>query len=150
MALLAGVALVGAAAQADAASAASPATSPVVLDNAALDSVTAGNGYEVFGQTVVDAAAVGGRRASAEVDYRLNGTGGPSSGGVLGIGGALGIGLGDGADAQSFSGSFGGGDIVYARQFGKRYEGIGLVVDLSGSFVVAYSMAPLTVPFNVR
>jgi len=166
MALLAGVALVGAAAQADAASATSPATSPVVLDNVALDSVTAGNGYQVFGQTVVDAGAVGGTRASAEVDYAVKGTGGPSSGGVLGIGGALGIGLGDGADAESFSGSFGGGDIVYANRFGKRYDGIGLAIDFSASVVVAYSMAPLSmgvgmeplkmgvgplaVPFNVR
>ena len=129
MALLAGVAFIGAAAHAEAAS-----TTPLVLDNAALDTVTAGN-YGVFVDVFGAAAGAGNPIGSAEVTYLLDAQGNGSGGAALGQVGALGFGIGEGAAADSFTESFADGDVDYARSFRKVFgaPGSGFALDFSYS-----------------
>ena len=145
MALLAGVAFIGAAAQAEAGSmTAPPSSAPVVLDAAALDSVTAGNfvAVNVFGF----AAGLGGDIGSADVQYRVEGSGDAGQGSIVGLVGALGYGQGAGAAANAQTAANANGDVVYSRTFQKPYQGVGIAFSLSASIGFAASFEPLVIP----
>jgi hypothetical protein len=146
MALLAGVAFIGAAAQAEAGStSASPGAAPVVLDTAALDSVTAGN-FQVAVSVFGAAAGLGGEVGSADVRYLTEGSGNAVQGSVVGLVGAIGYGQGAGAQAQADTQAQTLGNVVYSRTFQKPYQGIGLAFDLSASIGFAASFEPLVNP----
>lgn len=146
MALLAGVAFFGAATHAEAASTTPPSSSvPVVLDTAALDSVTAGNfqvAVNVFGTASGQGADIG----SADVRYFSEGSGNAVRGSVVGLVGALGYGQGGGAAADSDTVAATQGNVVYSRTFRKPYQAVGLAFDLSASIGFAASFEPLVNP----
>jgi hypothetical protein len=135
MALLAGVAFIGAAAHAEAAS----TTPPLVLDSVALDSVTAGNfgvGVQVFGSSV----GVGPGRSLADVQFFVDGQANETGGTALGVIGALGFGPGGAAADTDVATQ---GNITFEREFHKSFNGI---LEFSAKVGWAASSEPLQVP----